>query len=426
MDCPPSGRVWFRTVPAWSVRVEGRRSEARPADEPSETDAMRRVVAFASMRRRHDALFRILVSSVLGALLVQCTLLNPLDHLQSDRGKPDGESAPTDDAMPSTDGGTLGDESVTADGAVAPGCPPESWSDCNAVATATALHPGGVTFGLQPESVFFTDVATGEVWELNCPAGACGAPKLVVAGENAPRGIVAMNGVLYWTTADKVRSFRYAVPDDASTGPANDFAPLSGPADIAATYPIVVWTDDDGVRGALQSGSVATIASTRATSPLVESNGKVVFVTGGVVKACVWSIGLGGCESAPADVPGIAGATTLASGRLLAFGPFGSELPVVASVPSADGGTDIVVSDHDDAGSPLVLAHENAEVRALGSNATHIYWTTANGELRQRAAKSTLVRTLIRGLSEDTDIAVAQDTVMIADRAGGRIVRVTP
>jgi hypothetical protein len=353
------------------------------------------------------------LSLALGLALgaARCSRLNPLLPLQSgvDRDAIDDEDGPRTDS----ETGTGADGEVDADVDGGPGCGPARWSECGVTIAATTKQLGSAI--LFNGDVYFTDEGTGEVLETHCTGTECSKPVARAAGEDMPRNLAAESDSLFWTTRAAIRRLKI-IPNDAAT-PVDTLDTASGTADLAATYPNAAWADDAGVRAWAASGT--TSVWSKPASPLVMGNAVVYFVSENEVKRCRLDVVGTQCQGGVAVLPGTAGATTIFHTTL--FSDLFHLPGVVAALPMGTGSRLELPERLDDAGAPIIVADDPSTVRSLAASGPFLYWTTASGELRRRAADSETVTTLLRGLSADTRIAGDDSLIVIADRGANKL-----
>lgn len=368
--------------------------------------------------RRGRTLVLALAFPAIATATVDCTLLNPLDHLQAGRDRP---SASDDGSVASSDAAADG---ATPDGPDnAPGCGPAHWSECHVQSIGSLKQPIGVVFG--PSSVFVTDEAAGEILELHCSSAGCSPPTTLLSGEDGPRELAAHSDSIYWTTHTSIRRFQIITqPDAAPTLETLDA--VQGVASIAAEYPLTVWADDKGLRAYPMNQSVITMWTSPAAH-VAQWRGEIFFVSQGEVKQCAWDIA-GGAKCAPPGnpLPGSAGAETLAWSGVFTEPPLGPLRGLIGALPSGAGSHLALLDKLDDAGVPMPLADDPAKVRSIAGSTTQIYWTNAAGELRRRAKDAPAITTLLHGLGTDTEIAVSDTLVMIVDRTERRVLSYAP
>jgi hypothetical protein len=345
--------------------------------------------------------------------VARCSLLNPLEHLQSgvDRDAIAESDGPTGDVEggPGKDGAALADVDVDA----GPGCGPERWTECGVIVAASTKQLGSaIVFN---GDVYFTDEGTGEIGKTHCTGTECGKAIVRVTGEDMPRNLAAQSDSLYWTTRAAVRRL-VIIPDDAGT-PIDTLDTASGTAEIAATYPNAAWTDDAGVRVWGLNTSLLNVWSKPASSATMASS-VVYFISENQVKRCALDVASTQCQGG-VTVVGSSGATSIFFTRLFAdlFHPAG-----VVTARSMGTGSRLELPERlDDAGAPIFIANDPSPVRSFAASGTFLYWTTASGELRRRAADSETVTTLLRGLSGDTHLDGNETLIVIADRGANKL-----
>lgn len=356
-------------------------------------------------------------SKMLALLIVatapSCTLLNSLDYLQSGRDE--------DPTSPAADGSvaTPGSE---PDPVVLPGCGPGDWPTCGVTSVARGGKPGGAVFvHLGPTvSLYFTDEGSGTVSNAICSTSACDAPSVLVSGEDEPRKIAHMSGMLAWTTRSAVRRLKIAPKDDAGVA---TIAAITGTSDIVGEYPYFAWTDDKGAHAYHQADTASkTLSTSLAQSPAILKC--FYFVADDAVQENRWD----GYDRPPATapLPGTRGAELVTPATFYAQWGKGSA-GLVATV-RRDGGTALVVADSlDDAGAPRLLTLEEEPIRAVVTTATYVYWTTASGLLRRQLKDSVQVATVLHGLSGETSLAVSPEGLLaVVDRRRGEILTYAP
>ena len=380
------------------------------------------MVSMRSTARRR----RVALTAVFATVVLNCGLINPLDHLQGGRGDADVDvdaAVGADGESPGVDGGAEGSSVVDADGP----CSRSPWTDCGVVIVATPQDPGDAVFGLSTGAVHFTDTATGEVSTATCTSDACTTPTLVVGGEDRPRRMAFASDSLYWTTTTAMRRLRIYGPPDAAPTPVETLDTLQGETELIGTWqnPYVFWTDEKGARGRHAVGDVATLSSAPSSSPSISPKG-AMFVSGGEAKVRTWDLTGLGPMSTVANSAGVVrvGWSVVMLGAI--FEVFG----VVGAFPQEAGaGTRLLLLDKvDDAGAPLVLANEASAVRSFVGTGDALYWTNDAGELRRRANDSNVVKTLLRGLSSNTSLRGTKETssILITDRGSKKILLYTP
>ena len=352
-----------------------------------------------------------------------CTLLNPLDYLQSgsDSDSDSGGSAATDGAP--INGEAASKEAATGD--VGPGCAPARWSDCNATLVATSTPVGSATFGLNSSMIYFTNPERGEILSSQCTGNDCTPPKTLLSGESTPDDMAQITDSLFWTTSTAVRRAK-VVGADADVPVPETVDTLNGPARIATLYPEVLWTDTSGARGLFANEPVATIWNKPSLSPAMSNGGQTTFfVSEGAVKQCV--LNALGNPGAVDEVPTSTGATAMTWTSFKST-PFGASVGIVAARPFGNGSQLSVLDLPDEAGAPLVLSTEPNAVVALRATASNLYWTTSAGEFRRYSKVSAAATTVLHGLSNDTRIAVTdtEEIVLIADRGGKQVLLYIP
>jgi hypothetical protein len=361
------------------------------------------------------------IAWLLFAASASCTLLNPLDHLQSGRRAGEGDASSLHE-----DAGAGLDAAAAADADDAPGCGPSRWSSCGVFVVASSAEPGDAVFASlgSSTSVFFTDRASGEVSKTACTTAGCAAPTVVASGEDAPARLAFESDSLFWTTPTSIRRLRVNVPPDGGDPSPETIDAAEGATGIIAEYPFVLWTDAKGVRGWSLSGPITKFWTKPAAYPVLSAG--AVFVSEGHVERCDWAeFGATSCPASGVALPGSQGAHALAFSSIHTdfFHP-GRGL--IAATDEGAGARLLVLDELDDAGAPFVLADETDRVVSIGGSSVYLYWTTSSGALRRRAKDASPVTTLLHGLSGDTSIAVSDALVLITDRGNGRILTLAP
>lgn len=352
------------------------------------------------------------VAFATAAVLFSCTLLNPLDYLQTGADPALAQDASTPDAAVGPEG----------DGQATSTCVPSRWSQCGVTVAAAPQKPGGVAFS-NDGSLYFTDEAAGTIHKTKCTAAGCTQPSLVASGEDAPKQLVFMADSIFWTTRTNVRRLKVLLQPDASAA-IETMDALAGAAEMIATYPRVVWTDNRSARGWSLNGSVVTLWNKAASSPAIGMD-RIFFVSEGAIQSCAWTIAQGpSCPGATGIVPASAGAHIVAWAPLLV--EFFVTRGIVAGFPNGAGSRVRLLDKTDDGGVPLWLTDEPTSVRSIGASDFYLYWTTAAGQLRRRSRDAAVITTVLEGLSGDSTIVVTNAVVAIADRGGKQVLTYVP
>lgn len=366
---------------------------------------------------------RLLLTPALVLGVARCTLLNPLEHLQSGLDDPADGSA-RDGVQDDRDTASDGDAAAVDDDG--PGCGVARWPECGVMIVATPRAPGSAIFSLNDE-INFSDEETGEIWKTKCTATSCLEPTLRVSGEVAPSDMAFVSNLLLWTTPTAVRRLKI-IGVDASASVPETLDTLSGPARIAATYPHVIWGDTARVRGWSVGGKLVTYLAKAGTSPWLTSN-EAFFVAEDMVKRCTFDAV--GTPSKPTDMPGSMGAVAITwapdfSDPLdLSVSPLRSA-GAVAALSEGSGSRLVFLDVPDDAGVPKLLTQDPSAIVSMRFGASYLYWTTTAGELRRLSKESATAATMLRGLSGDTRLDMSENVLLITDRGAKRVLRYVP